>query len=211
MVAVITVRKGSSLKDKNIRFYKGKPLLVNCVEKCLSVFDRVVVISDTTKYTELLNNYKNVEIFIDKEVGDREDVTVRLRKWANEKGYKGRMILCQCTSPNIEISSYERMRELSYNGKDDEIFMSCIEVTQKPSAFYIVGGDGYLETAIKGMPIVSRPRQELERVYYYNGGITSFHSKQLENNSLFEGGKLIPMVIKEEEKLDIDSEDDLRR
>lgn len=61
------------------------------------------------------------------------------------------------------------------------------------------------------MPVVSRPRQELEKVYYYNGGITSFHCKQLENDSLFDGGKLIPMVIKEEEILDIDTEDDLRR
>lgn len=127
MVAIITVRKGSSLKDKNIRLYKGKPLLVNCVEKCLSVFDRVVVISDSVAYTELLD--KDVEIFIDEEVGDREDVTIRLRKWAKKSGFSGRVVLCQCTSPNIEISSYERMKELSYNSKDDEIFMSCVEVT----------------------------------------------------------------------------------
>lgn len=55
--------------------------------------------------------------------------------------------------------------------------MSCVEVTQKPSAFFLMNEDGNLETAIKGMPIVSKPRQILEKVYYYNGGVTSFHSQ----------------------------------
>lgn len=61
------------------------------------------------------------------------------------------------------------------------------------------------------MPIVSKPRQLLEKVFYYNGGITSFHSSQLLKDSLFEDAKLIPLMITEQEILDIDSEDDLRR
>ena len=50
ILPLITVRKGSSLKDKNIRLYKGKPLLVNCIEKCLKVFGKVVVLSDSDEY-----------------------------------------------------------------------------------------------------------------------------------------------------------------
>jgi len=42
------------VKDKNIRIYKGKPLLQNCVEKVVSVFGKAVVLSDTEKYSKFI-------------------------------------------------------------------------------------------------------------------------------------------------------------
>lgn len=206
MLCLITVRKGSSLKDKNIRPYKGKPLLVNCVEKCLKVFSKVLVLSDSEEYAKYVENL--CEVMIDEVVDDREDVTVRMRRCIERLNYKGRVVLCQCTSPNIKVESYEGIRDKSLELKGDEILMSCVEVTQKPSAFFLMNEDGNLETAIKGMPIVSKPRQILEKVYYYNGGVTSFHSQQLYQDSLFENSKMKPYIISEEEILDIDREDD---
>lgn len=210
ILPIITVRKGSSLKDKNIRLYKGKPLLVNCIEKCLEVFGKVVVLSDSEKYAELAKA-SGADVFIDDVVDDLEDVTVRMRKYCENVGFDGRLVLCQCTSPNILLSSYQKTLDLSKNLLDNEVLMSCVEVTQKPSAFFLQDNNGYLYTAIKGMPIVSKPRQLLEKVFYYNGGITSFHSSQLSKDSLFEGAKLIPLLITEQEILDIDTENDLRR
>jgi CMP-N-acetylneuraminic acid synthetase len=204
---VITVRKGSSLKDKNIRPYKGKPLLVNCIEKCLEVFGEVCVISDSKEYAEIAIN-AGANVVIDEEVASDEDVTVRLRKFAERNNIEGRIILCQCTSPNILLNSYKKVKEQSMALADDEIIISCTKVTQKPSAFYLKNEDGYLTTAIKNMPVVSVPRQQLESVYYYNGGITSFHTSQLKNDSLFENAKLMPMILTEAEVLDIDSEKD---
>lgn len=142
MLCIISVRKGSSLKDKNIRPYKGKPLLVNCVEKCLKVFPKVLVLSDSEDYAKYVENL--CEVMIDEVVGDREDVTVRLRKCIERLNYKGRVVLCQCTSPNIKIESYEGIRDKSLELKDDEILMSCVEVTQKPSAFFLLDSEGNL-------------------------------------------------------------------
>lgn len=210
ILPLITVRKGSSLKDKNIRLYKGKPLMVNCIEKCLKVFGKVVVLSDSEKYAELAKA-SGADVFIDDVVGDLEDVTVRMRKYCEAVGFNGRIIQCNCTSPNILLESYQKTFKLSKNLLDDEILMSCVEITQKPSAFFLQDDNGYLYTAIKGMPIVSKPRQLLDKVFYYNGGITSFHSSQLLKDSLFEGAKLIPLLITEQEILDIDTENDLRR
>ena len=209
MLCIISVRKGSSLKDKNIRPYKGKPLLVNCVEKCLKVFPKVLLLSDSEDYAKYVENL--CEVMIDEAVGDRDDVTIRLRKCVERLDFKGRVILCQCTSPNIKIESYEGVRDKSLELKDDEVLISCVEVTQKPSAFFLMDGEGNLQTAIKGMPIVSKPRQLLEKVYYYNGGVTSFHSQQLFQDSLFENSKMKPFMISEEEILDIDREDDYRK
>lgn len=210
-LTIITVRKGSSLKDKNIRLYKGVPLLSICIKKLLSIFDNVIVLSDSEKYGELASSL-GAKVFIDNEVSSTEDVTVRLRKFCERTSYNGRIILCQCTSPNISLESYKKANELSKQLEDDEILISCVEVSQKPSAFFLSDNDGYLYTAVKGMPIVSKPRQMiLDKLYYYNGGITSFHSSQLKFDSLFENGKLIPLLIDEKEILDIDTENDLRK
>lgn len=209
-LAIITVRKGSSLKDKNIRLYKGEPLLSICIKKLLSVFDKVVVLSDSEKYGEIASSL-GAEVVIDEDVSSMEDVTIRLRKFCERTSYSGRIILCQCTSPNISLESYKKANEFSKHLKNDEILISCVEVSQKPSAFFLSDNDGYLYTAVKGMPIVSKPRQILEKLYYYNGGITSFHSSQLKFDSLFENGKLVPLLIDEKEILDIDTEYDLRK
>jgi CMP-N-acetylneuraminic acid synthetase len=128
ILPLITVRKGSSLKDKNIRLYKGKPLLVNCIEKCLKVFGKVVVLSDSEKYAEIAKQ-SGADVFIDETVGDLEDVTIRMRKYCEAVGYNGRLVLCQCTSPNILLESYQKTFELSKNLLDNEILMSCVEVT----------------------------------------------------------------------------------
>lgn len=52
-------------------------------------------------------------------------------------------------------------------------------------ALFLSDNNGYLYTAVKGMSIVSKPRQMLDKLYYYNGGITSFHSSQLKFDSFF--------------------------
>lgn len=207
---IITVRGGSSLKDKNIRLYKGTPLLAICVEKCVKVFGSVFVLSDTEKYREIAEK-SGATVIIDDKVGGKEDVTVRLSKFVKKHNIDGRLILCQCTSPNISIERYKEIFEKSKDLEDDEILLSCVEVSQKPSAFYLMNENGNLYTAIKGMPIVSKPRQILEKVYYYNGGLTSFHSSQLIHESFFEKARLIPFMITEEEMLDIDNENDFKK
>lgn len=210
LLPIITVRKGSSLRDKNIRLYKGEPLLAICIKKCLSVFGKCVVLSDSTAYGELASQL-GAEVVIDDEVSDMEDVTVRLRAFCERFSYVGRIILCQCTSPNILLESYQKAKVLSQSLENHEVLISCVEVTQKPSAFFLADDNGYLYTAVKGMPIVSKPRQLLDKLYYFNGGITSFHSSQLCFSSLFENGKLVPLIISEKEILDIDTENDLRK
>lgn len=210
ILPIITVRGGSSVKDKNIRIYKGKPLLQNCVEKVVSVFGKAVVLSDTEKYSKFIGEGYDVQFVLDDVVADLQDVTVRLRKYINSIGYTGRVVLCQCTSPNIELETYQKILQYSDSLLDNEILITCTIVNQKPSAFFIQGNNGYLETAIKGMPVVTKPRQLLKKVFYYNGAITSFHSSQLKNDSFFDNSCIIPLVITEQEKLDIDREEDFR-
>ena len=205
---VITVRKGSSLKDKNIRLYKNKPLLQHAIEKCLEAFGEVTVLSDSENYNRLAEQWGATVPYLDDEIDDNEDVTVRLRKWRDKCDINGRIILVQCTSPNITVDSLKRV--ISNDIDHKSVVMSCYKFDDvKYSAFlFLDESKNCLHQAIPNSPQISKPRQCLKPLYHYNGAITSFHSTQLDFDSLFDNASLIPLMISEQERLDIDNERD---
>lgn len=207
ILPIITVRKGSSLKDKNIRLYKGKPLLINAVEKTLKVYGRCVVISDDKEYG-LLAESAGADVFYDDKVGDYDDVTIRFRNYCEKTGYADFIVLIQCTSPNILEQTMIDFKNKVESLSNNDVLMSCVLFETKASALFLKDVDGYLYTAIKGMPSVSKPRQLLEDVYYYNGAMTAFHASQSYKDSMFDNANLIPFMISNEEMLDIDKEED---
>lgn len=206
--AVITVRKGSSLKDKNIRPYKdGKNLLQICVEKAIKVFGSVTVLADDEHYCELAKSYGAEVPYLDEKVEGNEDVTVRLKRWRDRCGINGRIILLQCTSPNISIESMEKMRDMSKDADYVKIIMSVVEYNDvKYSAFmYYNENTNTLDQAMRNCPPISRPRQELRPLYHYNGAMTSFACTQLDKTSLFDKAYFVPCFIGNDEGLDIDT------
>lgn len=209
---VIPVRKGSSLKDKNIREYKGKPLLQWAIEKALNVFGKVTVLADDEEYARLAESWGAIVPYIDEKVEDNENIVVRLRRWRDRCNINGRIILIQCTSPNISEDSLKRMAIESY-GKTyrDIIGSTSIFNDVKYSALMFMTKGGYLEQAVKAVPDISVPRQHLRPMYYYNGGITSFMHTQLDNNELFKYSYFYPLMIDEAESLDIDNEIDFQK
>lgn len=205
---VITVRKGSSLKDKNIRPYKdGKNLLQICVEKALKVFGSVTVLADDEHYCELAKSYGAEVPYLDEKVEGNEDVTVRLKRWKDRCDINGRIILIQCTSPNLSIESMGKMRDMSKEADYKEVIVTTVVYDDvKHSALLLFDEEEkYMKQAISGDPQISRPRQELKTLYHYNGAMTSFACSQLSKESLFDDGDLKPCMIEKWEGLDIDT------
>ena len=211
---VITVRKGSSLKDKNIRPYKnGKCLLEICVEKALKAFGSVTVLADDEHYCELAKSYGAEVPYLDEKVEGNEDVTVRLKRWKDRCGINGRIILIQCTSPNLSLESMEKMREMSKEADYREVIVTTVVYDDvKHSALLLFDQEEkYMKQAISGDPQISRPRQELKQLYHYNGAMTSFACSQLSKESLFDDGDLKPCMIEKWEGLDIDTIEQFNR
>ena len=211
---VITIRKGSSLKDKNIRPYKdGKNLLQICVEKALKVFGRVTVLADDEHYCDLARSYGVIVPYVDEKVEGNEDVTVRLKRWKDRCEINGRIVLLQCTSPNISIESMEKIKEMSKEADYKEVIVSTVEYDDvKHSALLLFDEDKkYMRQAINGSPLISRPRQELKTLYHYNGALTSFAPSQLDKGSIFEDADLKPCMIEKWEGLDIDTIEQFNR
>ena len=211
---VICVRKGSSLKDKNIRPYKdGKSLLEICIEKVKKVFGSVTVLADDEHYCELAKSYGAEVPYLDEKVSNSEDVTVRLRRWRDRCGINGRIILFQCTSPNLSTESMEKMREMSKEADYKEVIVTTVVYDDvKHSALLLFDEEEkYMKQAISGDPQISKPRQELKPLYHYNGAMTSFACSQLSKESLFDDGNLKPCMIEKWEGLDIDTIEQFNR
>lgn len=211
---VITIRKGSSLKDKNIRPYKdGKNLLQICVEKALKVFGSVTVLADDEDYCEMARSYGAEVPYLDEKVEGNEDVTVRLKRWRDKCGINGRIILLQCTSPNISIESMEKMKEMSKEADYKEVIVTTVVYDDvKYSALLLFDDEEkYMKQAIKGCPQISKPRQELKPLYHYNGAMTSFAPSQLDKQSLFDDANLKSCMIEKWEGLDIDTLEQFNR
>ena len=54
---IIPIRKNSkTVKDKNIKKFRGKPLVFHVIEKCINsnIFDKIIISTDSQKYIEIL-------------------------------------------------------------------------------------------------------------------------------------------------------------
>lgn len=209
---VITVRSGSSLYDKNLREYKGEPLLKRAIRKALNVFGRITVLADDERYCNLAKEWGADVPYVDKKVDDLENVAIRLRRWRDSENIRGRIILIQCTSPNISEKSLRNIIGESA-GKSYRDIVGSVSIFNdvKYSALMFRNKNGYLEQAVRGVPDISVPRQELQAMYYYNGAITSFMSSQLDYDELFKYSYFYPLMIDESESLDIDNESDFQK
>jgi CMP-N,N'-diacetyllegionaminic acid synthase len=209
---VITVRAGSSVKDKNIREYHGKPLLQIAIEKALNVFGKVTVLVDSQKYADLATKWGGTVPYIDKPVSGDENVAIRLRRWRDMCNIEGRIILMSATSPNTSEDTIRKAVEMS-EGKSYREVVGTTKVYDevKHSALMYQLDNGYMVQALKAVPDISVPRQHLLPLYLYNGAVTTFMHTQLDYDKLFTYTFFIPLMIPKEEGLDIDRDEDFTK
>ena len=169
--------------------------------------------ADDEHYCDLARSYGVIVPYVDEKVEGNEDVTVRLKRWKDRCEINGRIVLLQCTSPNISIESMEKIKEMSKEADYKEVIVSTVEYDDvKHSALLLFDEDKkYMRQAINGSPLISRPRQELKTLYHYNGALTSFAPSQLDKGSIFEDADLKPCMIEKWEGLDIDTIEQFNR
>lgn len=206
-IVIVPVRCGSSVKDKNIREYKGTPLLELCISKLKEVYNEIIVLSDSEKYIKLAEKH-GVKCFLDEKVDDLTDITTRLRKFnENVLKFNGRIAMFQCTSPNLTISDITKSKLKSKELFERDVLISAYKMQQKITSFF-EQKDGKWVQLCDGYQYPSVPRQLLKPVYCYNGAITNFHSNQLKNNSIFENCNYHILEMDEKNSLDIDKDED---
>lgn len=216
MICIIPVRGGSKgVPGKNLRTTgSGKTLLAQAIEKARGVCGHwVTVLADTDELAQHAKEAGARDVWRDgRNIPDFEDVSVRLAAWKRERAKipGGIVVLLQCTSPNVSRETLAQFVDAAQRLNSGEALLAVSPLNKKPNALFEIGGDGNLRPLNPIAPAVTFPRQALPAAWWFCGALCAFHTSDIGvgKRSLFDGMKLIPFFIPENEASDIDREAD---
>lgn len=199
---VIPIKK-NSLGAPN----KNRILIRKCIDKCLRCTLPIYLIGDDEELFDELKTEYNEKIntcFISG-IKPYDDVTITIRKWASKTNYCGNIVLVQCTSPNLKT---EWINECVDKLRFAPLTATSCQCTFKPTALYKEQYGVYIPYS-KYAPSASVARQLLPKAIRINGAVEAFHSDQLKYDSFYDNVILKPIIVPEEDSLDIDTQEQL--
>ena len=214
VLALIPARSGSKgVKDKNIREFRGLPLMAHSIQSALEsgVCDEVFVCTDSEKYANIAREYGASVPFLRSERSARDEsksiecVIEALERYKEMGKSFDTLILLQPTSP---LRSARHIREaygkfLEY-GED---LASVCESVENPLFMRRIEN----ERLCNLLPLSSSVRrQDLQKCYVLNGAIYINATSRLNENTSFNDNPL-SYVMSREESLDIDEEGDFEK
>jgi CMP-N-acetylneuraminic acid synthetase len=213
-LAIIGIRSGSQeVKDKNIKLFRGKPLVYWIIQTALksSKVDRVIVSTDSEKYRELVLSYGVESPFLRPKALSQDnslekEYLLHGLEWLyKNEGYRPKFVSrLQATSPLQLPEDINRSIECLQN--DDSATSSMVvSKAQQPPIKALKQNGKYLNPYFRELGIEIVNRQELSMAYYRSNIITSRVSSFLETGNQI-GEKSIKVEIPIERSIDINSE-----
>lgn len=220
VIAIIGARSGSSLRDKNIKLYKGQPLLLHSVfqaEKSKLIED-IYVSTDSKNYARIVDKYSDAKIimrpieisgefssdyeyikhFLDSlEESNRPDIIVQLRP----------------TYPNRKIETIDNaIQYFIENSSNYDSLRSVIPLDKSGFKMYTINQDNSLEAfQNKNIQLIepyNQARQLLPQTYLHNGYIDIIKTSTIYDLESVSGNKILPYIMNNNEDNDIDTIDD---
>lgn len=205
-VIVIPIRKGSTgVPKKN---HKLLPVLLGKLEQANIKNEVWVVGNDFELQNEILPRFPNLNLNIyTTPDGLDEEVTDVLRVWRDQNEYSGEIILLQCTSPRFKVEWLARIMEARRHAP---IAATCVRIKFKVNGIF-ANANGCWSQLVQVFGAPSVPRQRLPEAVRLSGACFAFHSDALSRPSFFLAGTLEPVIVEEEEALDIDTIEDMAK
>lgn len=217
-LAVIPARGGSKgVPRKNLRELAGKPLIQYSIEAALgsTKLTQVVVSTDDPEIATFSRSLGVEVVERPEELAQDSSPTLPVLRHALEEAQQGgnrfdAVVTLQPTSPlrtSVQIDDAITLFEADH-GADS--LVSCVEVPHHfhPVSVMRMSPDGYLEDYLE----TEHPlrRQEKEQVYARDGA--SIYITRVERlDQYVVGGRLLSFLMKAEDSIDIDTEEDLQR
>lgn len=211
VLALIPARSGSKgVKDKNIRNFRGLPLMAHSIQSALEsgVCDEIFVCTDSEKYACIAREYGASVPFLRSERSARDEsksiecVIEAVNRYKEIGKEFDALILLQPTSP---LRSAKHIKE-AYEKflKYGEDLASVCESLENPLFMRRIEN----ERLCNLLPLSSSVRrQDLQKCYALNGAIYINAISRLSENTSFNDNPL-SYVMSREESLDIDEEGD---
>lgn len=212
---VIPARKGSSLKDKNLREWGGskRSLLALAIDKALTASGNVppVVLTDSDVYSDVANCAGASVPYLDPTTADDENVAVKLRRWRDVSGFRGWVAVMQCTSPALSTNTVKKFLDAARcSACPGEAWISVAPDKRKTSSFFVAEGKRTLRQLDPSVD-PSVPRQALGQTMWFFGGVAMVHTDALDAPALFEGAQFVGVECDSREAVDIDDAFDFER
>ena len=210
ILGVIPARQGSKLKDKNIRNYKGKPLIFHTINAALSskLINKIVISTDSIEYKELcIRKFKKkIEIpFIrPKSISGKFSTDYEWIKHCllflknKEKYFPDIIVHLRPTTPNRDKQIIDKaINFFIKNSKKATALRSASEFTQPPEKMFKII-NGYFKGYFKNKKLVeyyNYPRQKFSKTYLPNGYIDILKPNIILNSNLLHGNKILPFIL----------------
>lgn len=210
IIAIIPARSGSKgLKDKNIKLFKGKPLIAHTIEAALQseIFHNVIVSTDSQTYADISKRYgANVPFLRSKELsGDKassSDVIINVLRTLEESGESfDYFILLQPTSPLRDSKDIRAAVDLLFSKNATSVVSVC-EVDHSPLLSNVLKEDLKLKDFIKNTN--NTRRQDMEKYFRINGAIYISKTEHYIENKDFYGEDSFAYIMDKEKSIDID-------
>jgi N-acylneuraminate cytidylyltransferase len=219
IVTLIPARSGSKgLKDKNIKLYKGIPLLAHSIKLSLECkyINETYVSTDSTIYQDIaIKHCSKVTPLRPKEISDdlSPDIDtfihfINMYKDQN-RPIPDIIIHLRPTYPNRNIDLLNNCIEdfiKNYNNYDS--LRTVVMIEKSPYKMYYIE-DNILTPYIKLHSSFDEPynqaRQNFPNTYLHNGCIDIVKTDVIINKNLLSGDKIYPFIMKDSEIDDIDN------
>jgi len=219
IVTVIPARGGSkSIPLKNIQLLNGKPLVAYTIEysnQC-NLVSHTVVSTDSDAISDIAKTYNAEVPFIrPTEISADETQDFPVIKHALitlEKIYQKKIdaiVWLRPTSPLRPKKLIERAVDILKTYPKCTSIRSVVKCTEHPYRQWEMKGD-YMEGVIREVnESYNLPRQKLPDVYFQSGDIEVVRRETIINGSM-SGDRVAPLLLEQEEMLDIDHYADLQ-
>lgn len=213
-ICIIPARSGSKgLKDKNVLFFDGKPILLHTVDAAIDsgVFtrDAIYVSTDSTAYADLAKS-RGIRIH-ERPIHLAQDDTPTFavnEAFLQDFSEAQPFVLLQPTSPLRTAQQIKEAVDLFQRSGANHL-VSYTKADKSPSLFTQISSDGMITNAF-GSDRNYR-RQEQGDYYYPNGAIFISTKKQYLNDRTYFTDKTVAYLMDKETSLDIDDEIDFKR
>lgn len=219
IIVIIPARSGSkSLPNKNILPLNGKPLVYYSVSYALKseIVDKVIVSTDSDEYAEIARNCGADVPFIrpaNISTDDSRDYSFMrhaLDYYDSIDEIFDIYILLRPTSPLRPNGLIERSIDILNNNPKASSVRAVAKVKEHPYRVLGINKDGSISSFVRDIhEPYNFPRQELPEAYFMTGDIEAARRETLLNGSI-SGENMFPIIIKPEEKIDIDHIDDFK-
>lgn len=221
ILCLIPARSGSKgVPNKNIKNFKGKPLLAWSIEQAIqSKYEmKIIVSTDSKEYAKISKDWgAEVPFLRPKNISgdlsnDYEFINHALTYLKNNENYIPDIILqLRPTQPCRKVKDIDNCLDLFIkNYKHYDSLRTVVEFEKSPYKMYKIK-DEKLIPLYKEINGISEPfnqcRQILPKTYLHNGYIDIIKVKIIKNGKI-SGERIYPYVMKKTDTIDIDTIND---